>query len=628
MLLFNKRKRLVMKSIKILLLVTILSCSVKVNAQYATLYPTNWWVGMKWNTVQILVKGNYSDFKNETVSIKYPGVTLTKVHKLDNGLYMALDVTIASTAKPGNVIIEFIANGKAHAVKWELKPKRKGNGTLYAQGVTSSDIMYLIMPDRFSNGDYTNDRVDGMLDVSLNRDSIYHRHGGDLQGIINHLDYFNDLGINTLWLNPVLENDMPDRTEHGYAITNHYKVDKRLGTNEKYKELVDETHRKGLKMIQDAVYNHVGLDHFFVKELPTKDWLNEWPTYTNTTYKEQTLFDPHASAKDYKQMADGWFTRKMPDLNQKNPYVANFLIQHAIWSVEEFGIDGWRIDTYSYNDLEFMNRCNKALENEYPKITLFGETWVHGVINQSYFCQNNFNSPFKSNLQATTDFQLLFYGIQEALTKPFGWTDGINKLYTTTAQDFVYKDPMRQVIFLDNHDLPRFYSVLGENLDKYKMSLSWLLTFRGIPQLYYGNEHLMTGFTNPDGWVRLDFKGGWEEDAQNKFTAEGRTDNENEIFNHIKQLTHFRNKSSAIKTGKLMQYIPVDGLYVYFRYDKNQTVMCIMNTSDSDKEIDFSNYSERVKGFTSANNILDNSSFQLNNKLSIQSWKMVVLELK
>lgn len=596
--------------------------------QYAEVFPTNWWVGMKWNKVQVLVKGIYNDFNKEQVSISYPGITLTKVHKLENGLYMALDLTIAPTTKPGDVLIEFISEGKAHAVYWKLENRRKGNGTLFAKGVTSEDIMYLIMPDRFSNGDTTNDRVEGMLDQSLNRDSIYDRHGGDLQGIINHLDYFKDLGVNSLWLNPVIENDMPNRTEHGYAFTNHYKVDRRLGGNEKYKELIDKMHHKGLKIVQDAVYNHVGLQHFFVQEQPTKDWLNQWPKYTNTTYKEQTLFDPYAARIDSKKMADGWFTHQMPDLNQNNPYVAKFLIQHALWTVEEFGIDGWRIDTYAYNDLQFVNRCNKALMDEYPKLTLFGETWVHGVPNQSFFCENNYSIPFKSNLQATTDFQLLFYGIQEALTKPFGWTDGVNKLYTTTAQDFVYKDPMRQVIFLDNHDLPRFYSVLGENIDKYKMSLAWLLTFRGIPQLYYGNEHLMTGFTNPDGWVRLDFKGGWKEDKENKFIKEGRTEKENDVFNYLKLLTHFRNNSPALKTGKLMQYVPEDALYVYFRYSKNQTIMCIMNTGDKAQEVDFSKYAERTNGFNSAIEITNQTKYQLKDKLSIPTWKMMLLELK
>ena len=486
--------------------------------------------------------------------------------------------------------------------------------------------MYLIMPDRFSNGDESNDRIPGMKDQSLKRDTVYNRHGGDLKGIQNHLDYLQSLGVTTLWLNPVLENDMPDRTEHGYAFTDHYKVDPRLGGDKAYQELIDATHAKGMKMIQDAVYNHVGLYHFTVQDLPMKDWLHQWPEYTNTSYKDQTLFDPYGSSMEKKIMADGWFTKMMPDLNQHNPFVANFLIEHALWTVEEFGIDGWRIDTYAYNDLEFMNRCNKALEAEFPKITLFGETWVHGVTNQSYFVQNNYNTPFKSNLQAPTDFQTL-WSITDAMTKDFGWTDGVNKLYTVLAQDFVYKDPMRNVIFLDNHDISRFYSVIGENTVKYKTSINWLLTCRGIPQFYYGGEIGMTGVTSPnDGFVRQDFPGGWTSDPANKFTDAGRTDKEREIWNHISRLANYRKNSSALTTGKMMQFLPQDGVYVYFRYNDKQTIMVIMNTAKEKKNVIMKRFAERTGGFSRVRNILTGNTTQLAD-LSLESYDSVVFEL-
>jgi glycosidase len=291
-------------------------------------------------------------------------------------------------------------------------------------------------------------------------------------------------------------------------------------------------------------------------------------------------------------------------------------------------VDGWRIDTYIYNDLSFMNRCNRTLLDEYPKLTMFGETWVHGVPNQSYFCENNYNIPFKSNLQATTDFQCLFYGIQPAINDKFGWTDGVNKLYTTAAQDFVYKDPMREVIFLDNHDLNRFYSVVGEDTTKYKMGLAWLLTFRGVPQIYYGDEILMTGFTNPDGKVRLDFKGGWPGDAVNKFTKEGRTEKEENIFEYIKRLANFRKNSSAITTGKLMQYVPVDGVYVYFRYDDKQTVMCVMNTNDQSSTIDLSRFKERIRDFTKAYDVATGVTFNLEPQLAVGGKYLLVMDLK
>ena len=383
-----------------------------------------------------------------------------------------------------------------------------------------------------------------------------------------------------------------------------------------------------MKLIQDAVYNHVGLYHFTVQDPPMKDWLHQWPAFTQTTYKDQTIFDPHAAPSDTKKMTDGWFTRQMPDMNESNPYVANYLIQHAIWCVEEFGVDGWRIDTYAYNDLVFMNRCNKVLLDEYPKLTMFGEAWVHGVPNQSYFCENNYSIPFKSNLPATTDFQCLFYGIQPAINENFGWTEGVNKLYTTAAQDFVYKNSMREVIFLDNHDLNRFYSVVGEDTTKYKMGLAWLLTFRGVPELYYGDEILMTGFTNPDGNVRLDFKGGWPGDSANKLTKEGRTQKEENIFEYIKRLANFRKNSSAITTGKMMQYVPVDGVYVYFRYDEKQTVMCVMNTKNESATIDLSRFSERIKGFRKAYDVAAGTTFNLEDSLSIGGKYLLVAELR
>jgi neopullulanase len=566
-------------------------------------YPTNWWTGMKWNKVQIMIHGN--DIGNgDAYTINYPGVKLEKVDRVENKNYVFLDVNITPSAKPGMIKIKVKEKQSSFDINFELKKRRTGNGTAFAQGVTSKDFIYLIMPDRFSNGDTTNDRIAGMRDQSLDRDSVYARHGGDLKGVENHLNYLQSLGVTTIWLNPVIENDMPKRTEHGYAFTNHYKIDPRIGGEKAYQNLIDDAHSRHMKIIQDAVYNHVGSYHFTVLDPPMKDWLHQWPTYTNTNFKDQVLFDPHGSEVEKKIMSDGWFAHSMPDLNQNNPFVANFLIQHALWTVEEFGIDGWRIDTYAYNDLDFMNRCNQALMDEYPHITMFGETWVHGVINQSYFVQNKYNIPYKSNLQAPTDFQTL-WAITDAMTKDFGWTDGINEMYTTLAQDFVYKDPMRNVIFLDNHDLSRFYSVVGENELKYKAALAWLFTCRGIPELYYGDEVGMTGFTSPnDGYVRKDFPGGWAFDSLNKFTVSGRTAKEEDIWKYIATLANFRKNSSAITTGKMMQFAPAKGEYVFFRYDSKQTIMTVLNTAKEKLTIDIKKYSERTNGFTKMKNVI------------------------
>ncbi len=616
------------QKLKMLVLLSAFFYSLNVNAQimYNT-YPANWWVGMKYNKIQLMIRGegvgHHTGF-----TTRYPGVTISKVNRFANKNYVVLDITIAPTAKPGTIGISTKKGNATVNFEFNIAARRKGRGTEFAQGVTSADLMYLIMPDRFSNGDTSNDKVPGMRDQTLRRDTVFNRHGGDLKGIENHLDYLKDLGVTSLWLNPVWENDRTERTEHGYAFTDHYKIDPRLGGYIAMRNLVNAMHKKGMKYVSDAVYNHVDIDHFLYRDMPDSTWFQRWPSYTQTNYKDQTLFDPYAAKADKKIMSDGWFTRQMPDWDHSNKFVQNFLIQHAIWSVEEFGIDGFRIDTYAYNDLYFMNRCNKALYDEYPKITIFGETWVHGVINQAYFCENVFDIKYKSNMQATTDFQTLFYGITPACNENFGWTEGVNKLYTTLAQDVVYKDPMRQVVFLDNHDIPRFYSVVGEDTSKYKMAYAWMLTTRGIPQMYYGNEILMAGTTSPnDGYVRLDFPGGWEGDAVNKFTAAGRTEKENSIFNYIKRLANFRLKSSAIKTGKFMQFLPVDGVYVYFRYDNNQTVMCIMNTNRESKTIDLSRFKERMKDFTSALDVAAGQVFQLEQKITLLPISNLVLEL-
>jgi len=552
-------------------------------------------------------------------------VVLNKVTKPSNKNYAYLDVTIAPSAKPGTFVIKATGLSSNTPINYTLNARRAGKGSSFAQGVTAADFIYFLMPDRFSNGDESNDRVAGLRDQSLNRDSIFLRHGGDIQGLINHLDYIQGLGATTVWMTPVLINDMPNRTEHGYAFTDHYTIEPRVGGEAAYKKLGDELHKRGMKLVQDAVYNHIGLYHWIMQDPPDNTWVHQWPTFTQPNYKEQVFFDIHASAKDKKQMADGWFTNMMPDVNQSNPVVANFLIQHAIWCVEEFGVDAWRIDTYKYVDLDFMNRCNKALTDEYPKITMFGENWGEGVVNQAYFTNNNYNTAFKSNLTGALDFEMLFNGIQPAVTQG-PW--GINKLYQTTSLDFMYKDPMQNVVFLDNHDMSRFFSVVGEDVAKQKMGLSWLLTTRGIPQLYYGTEVLMKGISNPDGWVRLDFPGGWKGDAKNAFTGDGLSDDEKSVQELTRRLANFRKNSSAIKTGKLMQYVPGNGVYVYFRYDDKETVMCVMNTNKDQATILLDRFSERMDGFTKAFDVATGVEFPLDKTLSLGGNYLLVMELR
>ncbi len=614
-----------MGKIWLALVLVIFTSTASLSQEYHC-YPTNWWVGMKYHTIQLMIHGTDAG-KGAGYKVSYPGVILKQVHRPEGKNYVFLDLEISESARPGIASVTFTVGNQPKSVPFELKVRRKGNGITYAQGVTSEDLVYLIMPDRFSNGDPSNDRIPGMRDQTLNRDSVFYRHGGDLKGIENHLDYLGSMGVTALWLNPVIENDMPERTEHGYSFTNHYKIDPRIGGGQAYHSLINAAHRKGIKIIQDAVYNHVGSYHFTVLDPPMADWLHHWKDYTNTTYKDQAIFDPYASRIDRDKMQDGWFVPSMPDLNQKNPYVARFLIQHAIWTVEEFGIDGWRIDTYAYNDLDFMNECNKALLDEYPQLTMFGETWVHGVVNQSYFAENVFDIPFKSNLPGVTDFQTL-WGITDVVTRDFSWTDGVNKLYNTLANDFVYKDPMRNVIFLDNHDLSRFYSVVGKDFLKYKTAMIWLFTCRGIPQLYYGSEIGMEGFTSPvDGYVRQDFPGGWPGDASDKFEASGRSAAENEIWNLVSTLGQFRKTASAIRSGKMMQYAPVKGEYVYFRYDSKQTIMVVMNTGKEAYRFKATDYNERTSGFSRMQNVLTGEITSLS-EFAVKPGESGVWELK
>jgi len=603
---------------------------------FYSVYPTHWWVGMKNNNLQLILHGENAAMFTK-VTINYPGVKIDKITKLESKNYIIADLTILSSAKPGKFKIILSGGGLANEdVSYELKARSNQDGISRIKGVTSEDLIYLIMPDRFSNGDPSNDFFNDMRDKDHDRNNPFDRHGGDLLGVQNHLDYLKDLGVTAVWMTPVVENDMSRTMEggtsrstyHGYAFTNQYEVDRRLGGNEAYKNLINAAHAKGMKIIQDAVYNHIGNDHWLFHDLPAKDWLNQWPAYQNTSYKDQPIYDPHASVIDKKISLDGWFTPFLADLNQRNVYVSNFLIQYAIWATEEFGIDGWRVDTYFYNDPVFLNRINDALRKEFPKLSVFGEVAVSNPVTTAYFSENNLSVPFKHNCPGITDFPVMF-SIHNAINQPFGWDKGVSGLYTTLASDILYKDPMHNCTSLDNHDQDRFYSIVDENLRKYKMGIAMLLTLRGIPQLYYGTEILMKNRRDPtDAEVRKDFPGGWPGDVVNKFSAAGRTAEENEAFNYVKALANFRKNSSAIKTGKTMQYVPENGVYVYFRYDTKQTIMCVVNSNNTAATIDLSRFTERLNGFTKAYDASTGVTFNLQPTLTVGENYVLVMELK
>lgn len=584
-----------------------------------------WWTQMVNPKLQLLVHGN--KIAGYSVSLNYKGVTLQKVKMVENSNYLFLDLLIDKNAKPGKFDIVFSQQGKK-ALRYAYELKQQDKSTNRNQGVTDKDLIYLIMPDRFSNGDTTNDKIAGMKDQTLNRDSMYYRHGGDLQGIINHLDYLKDLGVTAIWLTPEIENDMSHASYHGYAATDLYKIDPRYGTNDLYKTYVEKCHALGLKVIKDVVPNHIGSEGWMMQDLPMKDWVHQWPKYTNTNYRDEPLMDPHASASDRKLQLDGWFVPSMPDVNESNTYVQNYYIQNYIWWIEYAGIDGYRIDTYPYNDPQFMASWAQAIKAQFPSFTLFGETFVQTVAEQAFYTEGNtVNRGFDTHLQGVTDYALNA-SIYEALNGKEGWDNGVNRLYETLSQDFLYKDPAKNSVFLDDHDVSRFYSVVGENFDKYKMGIAILLTMRGIPELYYGTEILMKNFSDPDGLVREDFKGGWANDSVDKFTAEGRTDSENIAFNYVKILADYRKKSSALQIGKLMQYVPEKNIYVYFRYNNKQTVMIIVNGNDSSKTLDTHRFGERLNGFTKAKNIITQEKLLGIQSIDLPRHSATILELE
>ncbi|WP_347158830.1 glycoside hydrolase family 13 protein [Pontibacter chitinilyticus] len=587
--------------------------------------PMFWWAGMHNPKLQLIVHGD--NIASREVSLNYPGVQLQEVHKVENPNYLFLDLTISPAAKAGSFPIKFTQKGKK-ALSYTYELRSRNQDPNYIVPVTSADFIYLIMPDRFANGNPKNDVVKGLQETALARDSMYYRHGGDIQGILDHLDYLQDLGVTALWLNPVLENDQPHASYHGYANTENYQVDPRFGSNELYKKLGDELEKRHMKLIQDIVPNHVGSQHWTVRDMPMKDWVHQWPAYTRSSFKDQPVFDPYAAKADVKQMQNGWFDTHMPDMNQDNPYVQNYITQSTIWWVEYAGVDGFRIDTYAYNDGKYMADWGKAIQDEYPGYHSFGETWVHGVPNQVYFTQGNtVNRGLDTHLPGVTDFQTL-WGIQAAMNEKFGWDEGVNKLYTTLASDYQYQDATRNVVFLDNHDLSRWYSVIGEDLNKYKSGIAWLLTTRGIPQLYYGTEVLMKNYSNPDGKVREDFKGGWTGDKVNMFTAAGRTKQEQEAFDYVKTLANYRKNNPVLQTGKLMQYVPEDAVYTYFRYNPDKTVMVVMNTADEERTVKTERFAERMNGFTSATNVATGENMNNLQSLKLPGKTTLVLELK
>ena len=586
--------------------------------------PPFWWVGMQNNSLQLLIHGE--DVGYSTPHLDYDGVALKKTIKVENPNYLFLDLEITKDAKAGDFEIDFKKNGQTiYSYTYELRAREKGS--IERQGFDNSDIIYLLMPDRFANGNPGNDSQPGMLEKA-DRTKPEGRHGGDLQGIIDHLDYFNDLGVTSLWLNPFLENNQEAYTYHGYAISDYYRVDPRMGSNEQFKTLVDKAHSKGLKVIQDMIFNHCGSGHWWMDDLPMESWVHQFPEYTSSNYRASTAVDPHASEHDLRKMKDGWFDQNMPDLNQENDLLATYLIQNSIWWIEYAGIDGIRMDTQPYPDEDFMANWAERVMNEYPDFSIVGEAWIEYPSMVAYYQggKNNFNS-YDSHLSHVFDFPGQ-YAVSSAFNEENGWNTGVAKIYDVLARDFLYPRPHDLVVFADNHDLSRLYSVYNKNPDKVKMALTYVLTTRGVPSLLYGTEILMEGYEHEGhGKMRKDFPGGWESDERNAFTQSGRTEKENDMFDHIKTLAEYRTSNKVMQTGKLTQFIPENGTYVYFRHNDQKAVMVVFNNTDEQKLLETARFDEIMNGYDTGVNILNGEKVNNLDQIELKPRHAKVLEL-
>lgn len=588
------------------------------------IHPPFWWIGMEEPTVELMIHDtDIADFTE--VRLVQPGVKVQAVTRLESPNYLFLTLHIGDNARAGEFeLVLRNTTGAQRSYRYRLQERAEGQ----IDPLTPADFIYLLMPDRFANGDPSNDVVEGMHQTGIDRQKLYFRHGGDLQGVIDHLDYLQDLGVTALWINPVQENDQPYESYHGYAVTDHYRIDPRLGDNALYRELSEECQRRGIKLVMDIIHNHAGDQHFFIQDIPSEDWIHQFEKFTKTTYRAPVLMDPYASTYDRERMSDGWFDAHMPDLNQAQPQLARYLIQNNIWWIEYAGLDAYRIDTYAYPNLDFMKQWARAIRQEYPEFFLFAETWVHGPGVQAFFGENRMESPGQGTLMSgVTDFQL-YYAINEALNQDQGWTSGAARVYFTLAQDYLYQQPEGNVVFLDNHDLSRFYSVVEEDFRKFKLGTAFLLTTRGVPMMYYGTEILMKNKAEPDGLVREDFPGGWAQDTVNKFVAEGRTGKEQEAFDWVRNLARFRKSSPALTAGQLVQFVPEEGVYVYARIHPEQKILVVLNTQDQQRVLDLSRFQEVLKGYTGYQDVVEGGEQPLPAKLIVPGYGLEVWALR
>lgn len=606
-------------------------CCTTLNAaaQISHVEPLTWFIGMKNPNLQLLVNGN--GIGETTPSINYSGVTIKKVNKADSKNYLFIDLFIAKNAKPGTFTINFDKGNKTvYTYNYSLLPRQQE--ALQFKGFNSSDVIYLIVPDRFANGDYSNDIVDGMKENKIDRSLSAGRHGGDIRGIINNLDYIKNMGFTALWPTPLLENDMPAYSYHGYAITNHYRVDPRYGTLDDYKELSVLAKQKGIKLIFDEVLNHIGTGYWWMNDLPFKNWLNKNDSFVITNHRRTVNEDLYGSAYDKDLMTNGWFDKTMPDMNGQNPFMANYLIQNTIWWIETLQLGGVRQDTYGYSDKIFLKNWSCAILNEYPNLSTVGEEWSLNPLITSYWQRGKDNRDgYKSCLTAVMDFP-----IQSAIVEALKEKDepnsgkGLYRLYEALANDIAYADPNNIMLLGDNHDMDRLMMQLNQDVDLTKMALTYLLSIRGIPQFYYGTEILMdnTPHHKNDGLIRSDFPGGWKEDAVNAFTGTGLTASQKSMQAYVKQLLNWRKTNPVFANGKTLHFAPFDGVYVYFRYNNEKTIMIVLNKNNTDAIIDTKRFEEILKNYSTATNVITNETISVQPSIKVAAKSATVFDVK
>ena len=595
-------------------------------AQFQRVEPAFWWKGMKNPELQILLYGKNIAQQNIELS---DGIQIKDLTKVENPNYVFITINTNEINTPKFKI--FLKNGKKTISTYQYELKERTPNSSARESYTSKDVFYLIMPDRFANGDEKNDSSKSLIEKA-NRKSEGGRHGGDLRGIINNLDYLKNLGVTTLWLTPVCEDNEKAYTYHGYAQTDLYKIDARYGTNEEYRELSTELKKRGMKLVKDYVTNHWGVSHWLIQDLPTKDWIHWFEDGKNgfkrSNYRTNSQMNPYAADVDKKVALDGWFDTTMPDLNQSNPLVLKYLTQNAIWWIEYAQLDGYRVDTYPYNDKDGMAKWCKAITDEYPNFNIVGETWMYDPAQIAFWQKDSKVGEienYNSNLPSVMDF-MLYENLPKALQEEENWDKGMIRLYNSFASDFLFPNPKNMMVFFENHDTPRINEMFNGNPAYYKLALTIVSTIRGIPQLYYGSEIGMRGDKNKgDADIRRDFPGGWKGDAQNAFVS--RTPEQNEFFDYTQKLLNWRKSKDVIHNGKTKNFSPEKNVYVYFRYNDEEKVMVVINSSDKEQIIEMNRFQEMVPSSFTAKDVMKDAEVQIKDLLTIPAKSSLILEI-